>query len=71
MSKKLYRVVFILFSILFFLCLGFIILQLIANIFFEGSHNTIETVIIMLLSLIIILLYVILQKLDAKDIGKE
>ena len=71
MSKKLYRVVFILFSILFFLCVGFIILQFIANIFFEGSQNIIETVIIMLLSLIIILLYVILQKLDAKDIGKE
>ena len=71
MSKKLYRVVFILFSILFFLCVGFIILQFIANIFFEGSHNIIETVSIMFLSLIIILLYVILQKLDAKDIGKE
>ncbi len=62
---------FILCPIAFFICVGVFILQLIDNIFYEGSSNISETVIIVLLIAIMMLLFTILQKLDAKDIGKE
>ena len=62
---------FILCPIAFFISVGVFILQLIDNIFYEGSSNISETAIIVLLIAIMMLLFTILQKLDAKDIGKE
>ncbi len=55
---------FIFFSITLLIFFGIFTFQVIDNIFYEGSHNTNET-------LIILLLNVILQNLVYKDIRKE
>ncbi len=62
---------FILLTITMSLHIGVFIIKIIVNNFYEGSENISETLIIVLLLIIIILLFGILQKLDAKDIGKE
>ena len=62
--NKFYKVMLIFLTITLLAFFGILTFQFIDNTFYEGSHNTNET-------LIILLLNVILQNLVYKDIRKE